>query len=137
MIGIALGGIVAMQVSLLKLNTGISRAVESAATLERQNAELEVQVARMSSNERIQFAAKKLGLVMPDAGVVNFLRARGDGDAARAAQRMVPPSEAARTLMAARGVGALPQAATPVVVAPVPATEAAPPIAAAPAAPQG
>ena len=30
-----------MQVSLLKLNSGISRAVETTTTLERQNADLE------------------------------------------------------------------------------------------------
>ena len=40
-LGALLGGIVAMQVSLLKLNSGISRAVETTTTLERQNADLE------------------------------------------------------------------------------------------------
>src|SRR5580765_4203364 len=39
-IGVMLGGIVAMQVSLLRLNAGISRAVISAQTLERQNSDL-------------------------------------------------------------------------------------------------
>src|ERR687884_1161807 len=41
LIGIMLGGIVAMQVSLLKLNAGISNAVTTASTLERVNADLE------------------------------------------------------------------------------------------------
>ena len=36
-----LGGIVAMQVSLLRLNSGISRAVQTQSTLERQNATLQ------------------------------------------------------------------------------------------------
>ena len=103
-LGIGLGGIVAMQVSLLKLNTGISRAVESAATLERQNAELEVQVARLSSDERIHAAAAKAGMVRQDAGAVHFLRSRGDRDAVRAAQRMTPPSAEAEALMQARGL---------------------------------
>src|SRR6188472_704139 len=57
LIGIMLGGIVFMQVSLLKLNSGISRSVETAATLERVNAGLETEVARLSSGERIQRAA--------------------------------------------------------------------------------
>ena len=35
LIGIMLGGIVAMQVSLLRLNTGISRAVQTQSTLEQ------------------------------------------------------------------------------------------------------
>ena len=38
LIGLMLGGIVAMQVSLLRLNTGISRAVQTQETLVRQNA---------------------------------------------------------------------------------------------------
>src|SRR5215213_4384436 len=40
-IGIMLGGIVFMQVSLLRMNTGISRAVATQQTFERQNATLE------------------------------------------------------------------------------------------------
>ena len=44
-LGALLGGIVAMQVSLLKLNSGISRAVETTTTLERQNADLEAGIA--------------------------------------------------------------------------------------------
>src|SRR5690242_1610480 len=40
-VGVLLGGIVAMQVSLLKLNSGISRAVEASSTLERQDANME------------------------------------------------------------------------------------------------
>ena len=39
-VGLALMGIVAMQVSLLKLNSGIGRAVETTATLERQNSQM-------------------------------------------------------------------------------------------------
>ena len=103
-VAIGLGGIVFMQVTLLKLNTGISRAVQSSATLERQNAELEVQVARLSSDERIQAAALKSGMVHQDAGAVRFLRARPDRDAVRAVQRMTPPSVDAERLMAAGGL---------------------------------
>ena len=103
-LAIGLGGIVTMQVSLLKLNTGISRAVESAATLERQNAELEVAVARLSSDERIQAAAAKAGMVTQDASAVHFLRARGERDAVRAVERMTPPSTEAVALMNARGL---------------------------------
>src|SRR3954452_7984044 len=61
LIGVLLGGIVAMQVSLLKLNAGISRSVETASTLERVNADLETEVARLSSGERIQLAAADEG----------------------------------------------------------------------------
>ena len=47
-----LGGIVAMQVSLLRLNTGISRAVQTQETLERQNATLQAAIAELTSGER-------------------------------------------------------------------------------------
>ncbi len=103
-VGLALMGIVAMQVSLLKLNSGISRAVETAATLERQNSDMEAQIARLASGERIRAAADKDGMVTPAAGEVHYLRVRNGGDAARAARRMRAPSDAARELMANAGV---------------------------------
>jgi hypothetical protein len=99
LIGVLLGGIVAMQVSLLKLNAGISRAVTTAATLERQNATLDGDIARLSSSERIQAAAVEDGMVMPAAGDVDFLRARPDRDATRAVRGMVPPSDEAAEVM--------------------------------------
>ena len=37
-----------MQVSLLKLNAGISRAVTTAGTLERQNADIEAENAKLA-----------------------------------------------------------------------------------------
>ncbi len=48
-----LGGIVAMQVSLLRLNTGISRAVQTQETLVRQNATLQAAIAESTSGEKI------------------------------------------------------------------------------------
>ena len=126
LIGLGLGGIVFMQVWMLKLNSGISRAVESSATLERQNADLEAEIAKLSSGERIQELALRRGMLAPDAGTVKYLRVRPGTDAERALVRMTAPSEAAQQLMASRGVlpGALPpapaQAAAPV-TAPAPA----------------
>lgn len=113
LVGILLGGIVAMQVSLLKLNSGISRAVEASATLERQNSALESSIARLSSGERIRDGAERSGMIMPPAGEVQYVTVRSDRDAARAVARMRPPSDAARTLMANRGLvpGSLPAAA--------------------------
>jgi hypothetical protein len=125
LIGIALLGIVTMQVSLLKLNAGISRAVETSGTLERQNAELEASVARLSSGERIRGAAAKRGMVAPPAGDVAYVSVRPGRDAARAVSRMTPPSSAAQELMANDGrptdVTAAPLAAQ----APAPAADPA------------
>src|SRR3954466_6487316 len=68
LIGVLLGGIVAMQVSLLNLNAGISRAVTTAGTLERQNADLEARIAKLSSSDRVEEAAAANGMITPAAG---------------------------------------------------------------------
>src|SRR6478752_5552445 len=73
-VALMLGGIVAMQVSLLKLNAGISRAVQASSTLERQNADLEDSIARLSSGERVRRAAVNAGMVSPPAGDIGFLQ---------------------------------------------------------------
>src|SRR5215212_8932130 len=93
LIGIMLGGIVAMQVSLLKLNAGISHSVEAAGALERVNADLETEVARLSSGERIQNAASEEGMVAPPAGDVRYVTARPGMDPRLAVVRMRAPSE--------------------------------------------
>ncbi|HYM57799.1 MAG TPA: hypothetical protein VES79_07540, partial [Solirubrobacteraceae bacterium] len=143
LIGLALGGVVAMQVSLLKLNAGLSRAVQASSTLERQNSDLEASIARLSSPERIRAAAERRGMVTPPAGDLHYLRVRPGLDAGRAAARMKPPSQAARELMANGGrapgtlaaatlTGGQPTAPAPAQtlaaapVAPAPATTTAP-----------
>jgi cell division protein FtsB len=140
LIGLLLGGIVAVQVSLLKLNAGISRAVEATGTLQRQNASLESEIARLNSGERIRAAAVRAGMVDPAAGDTRYLRARPGRDAALAARRMQPPSSAAQAVMANHGRAAGLVAASPLGTAtatsapiapigtatPVPAATAAP-----------
>jgi cell division protein FtsL len=90
-IGIALMGIVAMQVSLLKMNAGIGQSIEEAASLERQNADLRADVSRLSSEERIAQVAERIGMVMPDAGEVRYVDVRGERDARKAAAVMRAP----------------------------------------------
>jgi hypothetical protein len=140
LIGIMLGGIVAMQVSLLKLNSGISRAVTTAGTLERVNADLETEVARLSSGERIQTTAADEGMVAPPAGDVGYLTARPGTDPRLAVERMQSPSDDAKQVMANGGKAPAvlaPGTVTPVVpeaaVTPTPATTAAPVATVAPA----
>jgi cell division protein FtsL len=128
-IGVALMGIVAMQVSMLKLNSGISRAVETTATLERQNSDMEASIARLASGERIRAAADTGGMVTPAAGEVHYLRVRGGIDGRLAARRMRAPSDDAAALMANHGVvpGSLMAPVTPVVPATTAPTPAATP----------
>jgi hypothetical protein len=103
LLGAALLGVVGMQVTLLKLNTGIGRAVETTATLERQNATLEADIARLSDTNRVQVGAAGLGMLTPAPGDVGYLTAR-DGDAKLAVQRMEPPSAAAQALLDNDGI---------------------------------
>lgn len=102
-VGVLLGGIVAMQVSLLKLNSGISRAVEASATLERENANMQDRIARLSSGQRVSDAAAKQDMVFPPAGNVGYLRARGERDDRTAARHLTPPSAEAQAVMDSGG----------------------------------
>jgi cell division protein FtsB len=119
-------GIVAMQVSMLKLNAGIGRAVETAATLERSNATLRADVSQLSSGERIQSLAGARSFIMPEPGDVTYLTAGNPAsDGFRAAQRMSAPDPAgagpAGSAMA--GIG------TPAITGPVAPDAAAAPVA--------
>lgn len=89
-IAVGLMGIVFMQVSLLKLNTGIGRAVQSAQTLERQNTELRTELSRLGGGERVQDTAAAMGMTMPGADRVRFV-AVGKASAATAAARISAP----------------------------------------------
>jgi hypothetical protein len=126
-LGLLLGGIVTMQVSLLKLNSGISRAVETTTTLERRNADLEASIAMLSAPDRIETGATSLGMIMPPAGDVEYLNPR-IGDAQRAVARMEPPSDDAAALMENDGIvpGSLAEAAVAAGTPVAPAEHAAP-----------
>jgi hypothetical protein len=113
LVAAGLMGIVFMQVSMLKLNAGIGRAVQSASTLERQNAAMRADVSRMESGERIDEVAQGLGMVVPADGGERYVSARGTGLAARATERMTAPgadaiarTQAAAATQAANAVAA-------------------------------
>jgi cell division protein FtsL len=79
-LGVLLIGLVFTQVSLLKLNAGIGSAVERGAALERTNGELRAQVSQLESGERIQERAAALGMILPPAGQISYVRPQGGGD---------------------------------------------------------
>lgn len=136
-IAFGLIGIVAMQVSMLKLNAGIGRAVETISSLERSNASLRGDVSRLSSGDRIQSLAGARGYVMPAPADVTFLKAcnlRSDGFRAAKHMRAPDPSIAGPagsmivpdTLTGISGpAGAATQTATGPAGAPAPGTPAA------------
>jgi cell division protein FtsL len=92
LIGLLLVGIVFFNVDLLQMNREIARNAEKGAALQRENARLRRDVARLASSERIQEAAAELGLVLPAPGEVRYLKARPILDARRAAKRITEPN---------------------------------------------
>ena len=123
LLGAALLGVVGMQVSLLKLNSGIGRAVETSVTLERQNAALEASIARLSDTNRVQVGAAGLGMLVPAPGDVGYLDSR-PSDPARAVEHMTPPSPDAAALLANNGIvpGSLAEAPAVEPISPAPTT---------------
>jgi hypothetical protein len=131
LMAIGLLGIVFMQVSLLKLNAGISRAVTAADTFDRQNSSLREDISKLDSGERIQSVAAKLGMVTPAAGDVHYLDGR-EADGARAAAAIKPPKPVtpnvapAPTSTTPPATTTAPPATTPATTAPAAAADGAP-----------
>ena len=80
LLGALLFGLVALNVSLLKLNAAAGQNAERAKVLRIQNAKLRGKVSRLASGDRIRAAAADLGFVMPEARKVHYLKARPDRD---------------------------------------------------------
>jgi cell division protein FtsL len=114
LIGVLLAGIVFFNVDLLRMNREIALTAEKSTVLKRENARLRRQAALLGSSERIQDAAAELGMVLPGAGDVRYLKAHPEFDARKAARSITEPTDMA----------ALP---APVVTAAPPATTATPP----------
>jgi hypothetical protein len=119
LLALGLMGIVFIQVSMLRLNAGISRAITSAETLHRQNATLRGDLSKLDASERIADAAKSFGMIQPAAGSVNYLDARkaNGAAAARGIHKPKPPKTATAT--AAATTTAAPAATTTQAPAPV------------------
>src|SRR3954452_24401903 len=93
LVALRLLGIVFIQVSMLRLNAGITRAITSAETLHRQTSTLRAGISKLDSSERIADAAKTFGMIQPAAGTVRYLDARR-ADAAAAARGIHQPKPA-------------------------------------------
>lgn len=144
LVAAGLMGVVFMQVSMLKLNAGIGRAVQSAATLERQNTNLRAAVSGMESGTRIDDAARHLGMVVPADGSSHYVSAAVRGLATAAAHRMtaadpeaIARSEAATAPATGQTADVALAAAAPQAAAVTPAATTAAPTATPSAAPTG
>ncbi len=74
LLGASLIGLVFLQVNLLRINTTMSADVEKAQMLQRDNASKRALIAQMGAGRRIEDAAAGLGMVMPAATEVCYLR---------------------------------------------------------------
>jgi hypothetical protein len=110
-----------VQVSMLRLNAGISRAVTAAETLERQNSILRADISKLDAGDRIADTAAAQGMIRPPAGDVNYLDARkADGSAAakgihrpQPAKVVPPPATTTTTPQAQAATAPAPTATTP------------------------
>jgi hypothetical protein len=81
-------GIVSLNVVALSFNASSSRVGRQADALDRESSALRAKIATNgASNQRVQTAAAKLGLIVPEPGSVGYLRPSPD-DAAVAAKRL-------------------------------------------------
>jgi hypothetical protein len=90
-IAFALIGIVTLQLGLLKLNSGIGRALEREAGLQRANAALSIEDSELASGTRVESEAERLGLRVSGVSSLHFLSSHPRGDAARAAAVLRKP----------------------------------------------
>ncbi len=88
LLGALLFGLVALNVSLLKLNAAAGHNAERAKVLRIQNAKLRGKVSRLASGDRLRAAAADMGLVMPEPKKIHYLNARPDRDPGRAVRNI-------------------------------------------------
>jgi hypothetical protein len=86
-LGLLLGGIVALNVWGLSLSASSSGAAAKIDELERSNGVLQDRIDRRLSMAKVREAAASVGLTAPAPKRIRYRRA-GSGDAARAAQRL-------------------------------------------------
>jgi cell division protein FtsL len=84
-VAFALIGIVTLQLGLLKLNSGIGRALEREASLQRENAALSVENSELASGSRVETQAEQLGMRLAAVGGLQFLGSHPGSDVSRAA----------------------------------------------------
>jgi hypothetical protein len=89
----ALIGIVAMQLLVLKLNTGIGRTLGHVAALQRENAQLSIEDSVFSSENRVAPLAAADGMTLAAPGTVHFLTAN-NADINRAAAVLANAAQA-------------------------------------------
>jgi cell division protein FtsB len=117
LLAVLLFGLVAINVSLLKMNAAAGHNAERLESLRIQNDRLRARVSRLGSGDRVERVAGRLGLVMPEAGNVRYLTARS-GDGTRAAKAIFGGRRVPGSGPLANAVEAAPLAVDPIVIPP-------------------
>ena len=94
-LGLLLTGIVAMQVSMLKLNASIGRSIERSTALQSQNQQLRASVATLADDQRIERIAAGAGMIMPAPAAVGFLSGQPAGGIGQSVANIKTPDAAA------------------------------------------
>lgn len=90
-VAFALIGIVTLQLGLLKLNSGIGRALEREASLQRENAALSIEDSELTGGGRVESQASRLGMQLMSIGSLRFLASHAHTDIAQAATALRAP----------------------------------------------
>lgn len=93
--GVLLAGIIATQVEVLKLGASTGRWMSRTAALTSRNQALQVSVASLSNEQRIQRLAGQMGMVMAAPTDVNFVALHPAGGLKAAMGRIHAPDAAA------------------------------------------
>lgn len=92
LLGVLLAGIVATQVEIMKLGSGIGRSMRQTTELANRNDALQISIASLSDQQRIEQLAARMGMVMPPPTAPVFLRGNGQTDAQRAIASISAPN---------------------------------------------
>jgi hypothetical protein len=93
LLAFALCGIVAMQLVVLKLNTGIGRTLQRDAQLQRQDAQLGVEASLSSAGDRVEPLAAAAGMTIAAPAALHFVGI-GPSDASKAAAALASAVQA-------------------------------------------
>jgi hypothetical protein len=104
LLAFALIGIVAMQLMVLKLNTGIGATLAREAALQRSNAQLGIEAATGSGEGRIEPLAAATGMTFAPSGGVHFVASSPAGDISRAAAALAAPIQPHESLASSETV---------------------------------
>lgn len=117
LLAFALIGIVAMQLFVLQLNTGIGRTLTRVATLQRENAQLGIEDSTSSAESRIESLAAATGMTLAPVGTGHFVAA-SPTDISHAAAALSTPIQAAAGASETSAGEATTNSITPATIAP-------------------